>query len=43
MVGFVANLMIRPVDEKHYDDDAVRAEAEEWADEDRVAMSRGGK
>jgi MFS family permease len=42
VVGFVSNLMIRPVDSRHYDDDAV-AQAREWADEDRVAVARGGR
>ncbi len=38
VVGFVSNLMIRPVDEKHYDDDAVK-QAEQWADEDRAVVA----
>ena len=42
VVGFVANLMIRPVDEKHFDDEAVQAEADEPADEE-PAMSKGGE
>jgi MFS family permease len=41
IVGFVANLMIRPVDEKYYDEAAVR-QAEEWADQDRAALTVGG-
>ncbi len=42
VVGFVSNLMVRPVDEKHFDDDAVQT-AEKWAEEDRVAVARGGR
>ena len=42
VVGFVANLMIRPVDSKHFDDEAVR-QAEEWADEDRAVVTGGGR
>ena len=42
LVGFVANLMIRPVDERHWDEDAVR-KAEEWADQDRAATVGGGR
>jgi MFS family permease len=41
-VGFAANLMIRPVDAKHYDEDAVEA-AEQWADEDRSAVTGGDR
>jgi MFS family permease len=41
IVGFVANLMIRPVEEKFYDEAAVR-QAEEWADQDRAALTVGG-
>ena len=39
VVGFVSNLMIKPVDSKHYDEEAVR-QAEEWADEDRSVADR---
>jgi MFS family permease len=42
VVGFAANLMIRPVDSKHYDDDAVQ-QAEKWADEDRSVVAGGGR
>ena len=42
IVGFVANLLVRPVDEKHWDQDAVR-QAEEWADKDRAATVGGGR
>ena len=38
VVGFVSNLMIRPVDSKHFDEEAVR-KAEEWADEDRAVVT----
>ena len=41
-VGFVANLMIRPVAEKHFDEQAVRDEAGD-AGEEESAMSKGGK
>ena len=40
-VGFVANLMIRPVAEKHFDEQAVRDEAGD-AGEEEAAMSKGG-
>jgi MFS family permease len=40
-VGFVANLLIKPVDEKHFDRDAVSA-ADRTKDEAEAAMSRGG-
>ena len=42
VVGFFANLMIRPVDSKHFDDQAVR-QAEEWADEDRAVVTGRGR
>ena len=42
VVGFVANLMIRPVNPKHYDDGAVQ-QAEKWADEDRSVVAGGGR
>jgi MFS family permease len=41
-VGFVANLMVKPVDEKHFDEQAVRAEAGD-AREQESAMSKGGE
>ena len=40
-VGFVANLLIRPVDEKHFDDEAVRAQSQD-APEAEATTSRGG-
>ena len=40
-VGFVANLMIRPVAEKHFDEEAVRADSGEAPDQED-ALSRGG-
>ncbi len=42
VVGFLSNLMIRPVDSKHFDDEAVR-QAEEWADEDRAVVTGRGR
>ena len=42
VVGFFANLMIRPVDSKHFDDKAVR-QAEEWADKDRAVVTGRGR
>ncbi len=39
-VGFVANLLIRPVDERHFDEDAVRAGSRDLAKAD-ATMSRG--
>jgi MFS family permease len=42
-VGFVANLMIKPVSEKHYDDEAVREAKREADDDDRDALVRGGR
>ena len=41
-VGFVANLMIRPVDEKHFDEEAVRASSRRRRAQAEAAMSRGG-
>jgi MFS family permease len=40
-VGFVANLLIKPVDEKHFDDQAVRAGPHDAPQPD-ATMSRGG-
>jgi MFS family permease len=40
VVGFVANLLIRPVDPKHFDESAVQG-AERWADEDRSVVTGG--
>ena len=40
-VGFVANLLIRPVDEKHFDEDAVRAASRDESKAD-ATMSRSG-
>ncbi len=42
VIGFVSNLMIRPVDPKRYDDAAVR-QAGEWADADRAVVTAGGR
>jgi hypothetical protein len=41
-VGFVANLLIKPVDERHFDEDAVRARSKHDEPEAESAMSRGG-
>jgi MFS family permease len=41
-VGFVANLMIRPVAETHFDEQAVRAQAGD-AGEEEAAISKGGR
>jgi hypothetical protein len=40
-VGFVANLLIRPVEEKHFDKEAVRAGCRDAPDQ-QAAMARGG-
>jgi MFS family permease len=40
-VGFVANLLIRPVGEKHFDKEAVRAGSRDAPDQ-QAAMARGG-
>ncbi len=41
-VGFVANLLITPVEEKHFDKDAVGAGSDEEKPQAEPAMSRGG-
>ena len=41
-VGFVANLMIKPVDEKFFDEEAVRDEAGDTRQQES-AMSKGGE
>jgi len=40
-VGFVANLLIKPVDEKHFDEEAVKAGSRD-EQKPESAMSRGG-
>ncbi len=41
-VGFLANLLIRPVDEKHFDEEAVRARSRHDEPQAEAAMSKGG-
>ncbi|MET0997896.1 MAG: OFA family MFS transporter [Marmoricola sp.] len=41
-VGFVANLLIKPVDEKHFDKEAVRSGSGDGEPQAEAALSRGG-